>query len=594
MSRCSTPEPDDSSVTWPCRRPGRSPSTCTATASRAPVTASCAVVGTRTRQVLLDRPADGTAIALSADGERVAVEGQTSIEVFDVASGQPVGPLVRPGSAASNLALSPGGTRVAAIEGGGVALLDDLSPSSALTGAAPRSAQPIVGAGVVRLWDAATGAAVAVPGAQVTGATGVAFSPVGDRLAVATSSSGTIVDRLRDRGAHTVPGVRAGFAPDGTLVTVWADGTVTRFDPTTGRERGAAGDDRVGRVRSGSRGVRPRSSSPRAARSRSGTRPARTGSRHRCSACPAPRCSGSAPDGRRIGAPGRPSACSRHADARRPGRRDRRHRDRADDRRRPRGGTVSPRSPRGAPGSWRSAAGRRLHALPAARVAPRRRRSRRPAPRSCGSPRESRSSPDGKILADRDVDGDPADAEHAGGDRRLAHREVGRRSDPRVGSVQADQLVFSPDGRRLLALSSGSVPTLVDLDVVTASCRRPRGARPGLGRRRTRRTGDSVAFALSDRVSSTTPRPSRSSASRGRSPASSRSPSRSRPNGSQLAVGAAAGRPPGPCASSTWRHARRWAAPTRAGSSPPPRSSTTRRTLLAAGPGRRPALDPRS
>jgi WD40 repeat protein len=185
-------------------------------------------------------------LALDADGSRVAVgefDGDAgNVTVYDVATGAPLGSTIRTGFT-NSLAIAPDGSKVAVVTGATTAVLSE-AVSPAFTGAPPAAQTVTNGSTAVTLWDVASGAAIPIPpSVPSNGVTSVAFSPDGLRLAVASSASGTSVVDLAPGGRDTtvtptVPGVRAGFADDGTLLTLWSDGTFTRFDPATATERG--------------------------------------------------------------------------------------------------------------------------------------------------------------------------------------------------------------------------------------------------------------------------------------------------------------------------------------------------------------------
>ncbi len=205
-----------------------------------PLESSVRVVDTSDGKVVMDQPVTGTAVALDADGTRVAVGGDTGATVLDVVSGAPAGPLITAAANSSSVALSPDGRSLAYARGAPVVGLPSEAPSRALTGAAstPSSFVSSGEGGVAGLSDVATGSASPRLGPLVVAATSVLFSPTGGQLALTTQSSGVVVVDSASQQSRTVPGARAGFAADGTLVTEWADGTVTRFDPATGRARG--------------------------------------------------------------------------------------------------------------------------------------------------------------------------------------------------------------------------------------------------------------------------------------------------------------------------------------------------------------------
>jgi WD40 repeat protein len=194
-------------------------------------------VGTKQKIGTIDAAATSgsIAIALDADGGRVAV-ARPLIEVFDLATAQPVGPAIRAAPDPSSLALAPDGSRVAAVlgfgGGGGLASTGD-QLSRALTGAAASGIQTVTSSATAQLWDVASGAAIPLPDVP-TQVRSVAFAPAGDRVAIGTDSSGVRIDDLSTGAHRAVPGALATFASDGTVVTVWADGTTTRFDAATG------------------------------------------------------------------------------------------------------------------------------------------------------------------------------------------------------------------------------------------------------------------------------------------------------------------------------------------------------------------------
>jgi WD40 repeat protein len=196
-----------------------------------------------TKRKIVDIQAAATsptiALALDADGGRVAIS-RPLIQVFDVGTGQPNGPAIRASEDPSALALAADGTRVAAVVGfapsGAGAVLGDELPR-ALTGAASDGVQAAVSTATAGVWDVGSGAPVPLAALPAQVRT-VAFAPAGDRLAVGTDGSGVRVYDVASGRHRTVPGVVGAFASDGTILTVTADGTVTRFDAGTGHAKG--------------------------------------------------------------------------------------------------------------------------------------------------------------------------------------------------------------------------------------------------------------------------------------------------------------------------------------------------------------------
>jgi len=203
-------------------------------------------------------------VAWSPDGTRVATVGRGSmVRVWDSARGQKLAELARPVSCTYCVAWSPDGTRVAVGEADGTIVLLDptdlhaikqwpghteggLSTEVIAIAWSPDGTK-LASGGIdfaLRVWDAATGAPLAVLRASTTvrnDINGVAWSPDG-LLIAAAGQDGCVriwdpVAKTEERNLKAGPSWTRGVAwsPDGkVLATSGAVGRLLLWDPQTG------------------------------------------------------------------------------------------------------------------------------------------------------------------------------------------------------------------------------------------------------------------------------------------------------------------------------------------------------------------------
>ncbi len=205
-----------------------------------------------------------TGVAFGPDGGRLITTSEGTdpsgrllpgeVKVWDAATGKEAAFFQGPRGGFTGMALSPDGGRLATFAGTLVQVWDLDGRHELL--ALPRQPSPVVGVAwdaggkrlatggedrAVRLWDAATGAALREFRAG-GGVLGVAFSPDGQRLAAAGRDRAVTVWDVQTGEAHTLAGhtqeVKAvAFSPDGKrLATASYDRTVRVWEAGPGKE----------------------------------------------------------------------------------------------------------------------------------------------------------------------------------------------------------------------------------------------------------------------------------------------------------------------------------------------------------------------
>ncbi|WTP63512.1 TIR domain-containing protein [Streptomyces phaeochromogenes] len=202
-------------------------------------------------------------VAFSSDSKVLASTGDTSIRMWDVATGRPHGPVIERQGAGNSVAFSPNGSLLAS---GGAATAIGLWD---VASGKPRG-KPLIGHtdavfdtvlspdgkllascgmdGTVRLWDVATGQPRGEPLQGHTDAVAdVAFTPDGKVLASASMDKtvrlwdvATGQPRGEPLQGHTNTVNRLAISPDGKLVASAGADVVQLWDTDTGRRHGLA------------------------------------------------------------------------------------------------------------------------------------------------------------------------------------------------------------------------------------------------------------------------------------------------------------------------------------------------------------------
>jgi WD40 repeat protein len=198
-------------------------------------------------------------VAFSPDGRRVAALGDTTIQQWDVSSGQAVAPLHV--NSPGDLRFVEGGGILTAGADGTVQLWDastgepasppvhinlpqrDFHFQFAFSGDGRKVASGQMEDGTVQLWDVATGRALGPPMSANNTLYSLAFSPDGRRIAAAYNDGARLwsVDTTQPEGSvmstpRLVPAMSVAFSRDGNTLAVgrW-DGAVELWDSHTQR-----------------------------------------------------------------------------------------------------------------------------------------------------------------------------------------------------------------------------------------------------------------------------------------------------------------------------------------------------------------------
>jgi WD40 repeat protein len=178
-------------------------------------------------------PSHAVGVSISADGTMLATAGGGGVELWDLATGAPLGH-IGDGSAAGDVAFSPTEPLVAIIHEGW------------------RAGGPVEGGGDAEIWDVARGSLVTTLRVDVPGLTNyflgwaVAFSPDGRLLATSGIDplvhiwdvrTGTLLRELEQNVGSAVWALE--FSPDGsTLAVSGGDGFASLWDVPTGAKIG--------------------------------------------------------------------------------------------------------------------------------------------------------------------------------------------------------------------------------------------------------------------------------------------------------------------------------------------------------------------
>jgi WD40 repeat protein len=188
--------------------------------------------------------------AFTADGQRVVTMSRDkTVRIWDAATGTPIAVLKGHDGVVLNAAFSPDGKRVVTMWFDKTAIWDTVTGSEIVLKAHASRVKDAAfssdGGRVVtasddttaRIWDAATGAQIAVLKGHEGQVTSAAFSPDGRRV-VTASGDGTarIWDAATGAQIALLKGQSAAFSPDGRRVMTASNGSAGIWDAATGAQ----------------------------------------------------------------------------------------------------------------------------------------------------------------------------------------------------------------------------------------------------------------------------------------------------------------------------------------------------------------------